>query len=117
MKCPKKKKRPNQADLEAFIVKSRNATALFDEHIQQEKKERLAGHELHYEDGSKLDEKLKMYCTQVEDGEDKLNATTLQVESMEELEERLFRNRQLTERMLNEADNESAIGDLKRGQS
>ena len=85
--------------------------------MEMNKKQRLGGNELHYEDGSKMDMRMKHYFTGLEDGEDKLNATTLQVESIEECQERLFRYRQLSERMLNEADAQSEVGNMERGKS
>ena len=48
-----KKKQPNQPDLQSYFDKSRNELTKFDPYIIQEKKTRQAGHDLHYEDGTR----------------------------------------------------------------
>ena len=49
----KDKKQPNQPDLQGYFDKSRNELTKFDPYMIQEKKTRKAGHDLHYDDGTR----------------------------------------------------------------
>ena len=108
-KKKKDKKQPNQPDLQSYFDKSRNELTKFDPYMIQEKKTRKAGHDIHYEDGTRKNIELHKHLQGLAEADEIEAQEILKAHKTEKNDNRdqnydlyLYNMRQLTARRDNE---------------